>query len=241
MELTAPGVTLMSFPGERARVVGRVVIGETAAGATISNLDLAGRSNLYPGSTCTEECGNSSFPVSASGVTVSGNDISNDDTDICLQLVRFEDGVGDDATVTGNRIHDCGLFEPRRSNTAHGVYVNDATGALIAENVIYDNASFGVKLAPRAVGNEVSGNVIDMNAVGVLVGAQLPCPTAEEASRDNLIERNVVTRAQVRNNIEGFWPTPAYDPACFDIGDDTRGNVVTENCVYADNPDSEGR
>lgn len=240
LRFDTPGVTLTSFPGERARVVGRIDVGPGADGVTIADLDLATRSNRYPGTSCVRRCGNSSFPIAAAGVTVRGNDITNDATDICLQLVDFGGGRGDDAEIVGNRIHDCGQYEPTRSNTAHGIYVNDAAGAMISDNVIADNASFGVKLGPRAIGATVAGNVIDSNGVGVLVGDQPPCPTSEQASHDNLIVANVITRSQVRNNVEGYWATPEQDPSCFDVGDDSRGNVVAGNCVYADNPYSDG-
>ena len=242
LRFDAPGVTLTSSPGERARIVGRIFVSPTASGATISNLDLATQSDLYPGASCTRPCGNASFSVAAPGVTVSGNDITNDGTDICLQLVRFESSevAADGTVVAGNRIHDCGRIAPKRSNTAHAIYVNDTQGSVVSGNLIYDTGAHGVKLAPRAVGTTVSDNVIDSNAVGVLIGDQTPCPSAEEATRDNLIERNVITRSQVRNNIEGFWVPAADSPGCFDIGDDTRGNVVSHNCVYADNPDSDG-
>ncbi|MFN8152574.1 MAG: right-handed parallel beta-helix repeat-containing protein, partial [Solirubrobacterales bacterium] len=240
MRFDAPGVTLTSLPGERARVVGRIFVSPTASGVTISNLDLATQSNLYPGASCAPPCGNASFSIAAPGVTVAGNDISNDATDICLQLVRFGESAADGATVAANRIHDCGPIEPKRSNTAHAIYVNDSAGSTVTGNLIYDTGAHGVKLGPRAVGTTVSDNVIDSNAVGVLIGDQTPCPAADEATRDNVVERNVVTRSQVRNNIEGFWVPAADSPGCFDIGDDTRGNVVSHNCVYADNPYSDG-
>lgn len=239
LRFDTPNVTLMSYPGERARIVGRIYVSDGADGATIANLDLAMRSNLYPGTTCTGVCGNSSFPIAASGVTIAGNDITNDGTDICLQLIDNGFGVADDAVISGNRIHDCGPLAPR-SNTAHAIYVNDSTGSRITGNLLYDNGAFGFKLGPRAVGTTASGNVLDRNGVGVLVGDQPPCPTEAEASRDNLISGNVITRSQARNNIEGFWATPDDGPGCFAIGAATRGNVVSGNCVYADNPHSDG-
>lgn len=239
LRFDAPGVTLTSEPGERARVVGRIYVSDHADGVTIAGLDLAMQSNRYPGTTCTGDCGNSSFPIAGAGVTVSGNDITNDGTDICLQLIDNGSGSADDAVVVGNRIHDCGPSMPR-SNTAHAIYVNDSAGSRISQNLIYDNGAFGVKLGPRAVGAAVTGNVIDFNGVGVLVGDQPPCPPSDEASRDNLIAANVVTRSQARNNIEGYWATPEDDPSCFEIGGDARGNVVSGNCTYADNPESDG-
>ena len=151
LRFDAPGVTLTSSPGERARIVGRIFVSPTASGATISNLDLATQSDLYPGASCTRPCGNASFSVAAPGVTVSGNDITNDGTDICLQLVRFESSevAADGTVVAGNRIHDCGRIAPKRSNTAHAIYVNDTQGSVVSGNLIYDTRGRNHRLRQR--------------------------------------------------------------------------------------------
>lgn len=252
----------MSYPGERAKVVGRIYVSDSADDVTLADLDLAGQSNKYPGLSCTGgsccnpdpvvgSCGNGSLVIAGTGVSLSGNDITNDNSDICILLGNGY-GAADDVSITGNRIHNCGDFSLKGKNSAHAIYASHTDGGLIANNILYGHSAFAVKLAPRATNATVEHNVVDFNGVGVMVGDQQseqpnpeepdyePCVSSTDASHDNLISDNVITRAQERWNFYGFWVPTFVDPSCFDVEDDDRGNVLSGNCFYADALDSSG-
>jgi parallel beta-helix repeat protein len=207
----APGapITLTSFPGERAAVVGRFWVTRDASNVTVSNLNLNGtramgtNPNNYPSPT-----------VNAANVTFTGNDVTNDHQAICFVLGSGW-GVAENTVIEGNRIHDCGVLPAK--NHDHGIYVEDSRGAKILNNLIYDNADRGVQLYPNAQGTLVKGNVIDGNGVGVIFSGD-----GGQVSNDNTVEDNIITNSNVRNNVESWYP--AGNP----IG---RGNVVRNNCI----------
>ena len=76
IRISTPKVTLTSFPGERALLKGRVYVTKDATAATLSDLDIDGRNRRnLPSPT-----------INATDVTLSGNDITNHHTEICLSL-----------------------------------------------------------------------------------------------------------------------------------------------------------
>ena len=118
--------------------------------------------------------------------------------------------------ITGNYIHHNGRSASR--NHDHGIYVGTAKGTRISGNVIYDNTDRGIQLYPAARGTTITGNVIDGNGQGVLIGAD-----GRQASRQTLVERNLITNAALRGNVESdFGPGEARG----------RGNRVRFNCIH---------
>jgi nitrous oxidase accessory protein NosD len=205
IKVATPDVTLMSYPGERAKVVGRFWVAKEGHGATVAGLDLDGRN----------EADNPSPTINGNDVTLRGNDITNHHTDwYCLSLGNLDGwGRADRALVVGNRIHDCGLMPP--TNLNHGLYVAAADDVVIRGNLIYDNADRGIQLYPDAQGALVTGNVIDGNGSGVIISGE-----GSHASSGNVIEHNVITNSRVRDNVESYWDSR--------VG---TGNVVRDNCI----------
>lgn len=204
ISIATPEVTLASYPGERATIVGRVLVEEQGRGTRIEGLELDGRnSEALPSPT-----------VNASGVVIADNDITNRNTGICVHVSDYE-GVPIPAGVVieGNRIHGCG--ELPATNRHHGIYLDAAREATIRDNLIYDNADRGVQLYPDADGTTVTGNVIDGNGEGLIFGGD-----EDDSSDDNLVTGNTITNSRVRYNVEANWPGP--------VG---TGNLLRGNCV----------
>lgn len=206
IKLEARGVTLRSFPGERAVVGGRIWVTEDAPGAVIADLDLDGRN----------EEGLPSPTINGDGVAVLDSDITNHHTGICISVGSPETfGRAEGTLISGNTIHDCGVLPA--TNFDHGIYVNSADGTVIVGNVITDNSDRGVQLYPDAQGSLVAGNVITGNGEGLIFGGD-----AETASSGNLVIGNQITGATIRADVESSWGGP--------IG---TGNYLIGNCIGA--------
>jgi hypothetical protein len=181
----APGapITLMSFPGERATVRGRVHVADEANHVVVQQLDLDGRNDGdFPSPT-----------INGDHVVFRDNDVSNHNTTICFLLGSTEYGRARYTTIERNRIHNCGQLPPM--NHHHGVYVGVSEGARITDNWIYDNADRGVQLFPDAQRTYVARNVIDGNGQGVIFSRE---------SSNNVVELNVISNPAVRYNIEDY-------------------------------------
>jgi parallel beta-helix repeat protein len=208
-EAGAP-VTLTSYPGERAKVVGRFYVPKNSNYVTVSNLDLNGTPAQG-----TNDDNDPSPTINAENVSFTGNDVTNDHNAICFLVGTTGWGAAKNTLIDGNRIHDCGRLPAE--NHAHGIYVELSTDATITNNVIYDNADRGVQLYHDAQGTKISGNVIDGNGEGILFSGDYGY-----ASSNNIVEDNIITNSVARANIESWYPED--NP----IG---HGNVVRDNCI----------
>jgi hypothetical protein len=214
VKVTASGaagapLTITSYPGERAQVVGKFWITDSANFVTVASLDLDG-----------SNAANLPSPaVNGDDVTFVDNDVTNRNTTICFNLGPTTYGRANRTTIERNRIHNCG--ELPATNLDHSIYVEHATGVRIVENLIYDNADRGVQLYPDAQSTYVARNVIDGNGEGVLIagGAEDFGP---QASSDNVVEQNVITNSSQRYNVEWHWGSPI-------VGE---RNVVRQNCIF---------
>jgi len=211
LKIESPEITLASAPGTMAKLVGRVWIAPEADGVRIQGLELDGRNDRdLPSPT-----------ISASGVVLLGNDISNGQSATCVSIGGGP-GRSSGTIIEGNLIHDCGLLPP--TNHHHGIYVADATDTVIRGNWIYDNADRGIQLYPNADDTVITGNVIDDNGEGIIFGGN-----DSEVSERNLVEGNVITNSEVRYNVESSWP-----------GNVGGGNLVRGNCVFGGTRNPEG-
>jgi parallel beta-helix repeat protein len=199
-------LTLRSYPGERARIVGRLWIARGSDYVTVASLDLSGVNPEYTLPSPT---------VNAYNATFVDDDVSNNHTAICFVLGSSSYGRAKNTVIARNRIHDCGVLPA--ANHDHGIYVAEADDTKILGNVIYDNADRGVQLYPDAQRTVIQGNIIDGNGVGVIFSGD-----GGATSNDNDVEFNVITNSNVRNNVESWYPDG--NP----IG---TGNVLRNNCV----------
>lgn len=199
-------VRLMSYPGERAEIVGRLWVARGADYVTISDLKLNGiNANRHP-----------SPSVTANHVTFRGNDVTNQHTGICFLLGKGGWGRAGSPVLEDNRIHNCGKLPA--TNYDHGIYIEDAADGKIINNMIYDNADRGIQFYPSAQRTRVTGNVIDGNGEGIIFGG-----AGGVTSSNNVIEGNIITNSRQRENVESWYPSG--NP----IG---RNNVVRRNCIW---------
>jgi parallel beta-helix repeat protein len=219
IELTTRGaatepITLRSYPGETARLIGDLWLKRESAYVVIRGLALDGRNSD----------GQPSPTVNGEHIEFVDNDVTNEHTGICFDLGHPLYGAARQVTIRDNRIHDCGRLP--RTNHDHGIYVGLARDTRIVGNRIYDNADVGVHMYPDAQGTYVAGNVIDSNGEGVLFGG-----TADSAPRDNLVEHNLITNSRARYNVESH-----FEPGG-PVGED---NVVRKNCIEGGVRDDHG-
>ena len=152
----APAV-IRSFPGERAKLAGRLLVADTARFLTLARLDIDG----------TNATGDSSPVILATDVTIEDCDLTSRSKDGCLRLGDSSGAEASRALVQRNRIHDCGMEKTR---SASGVKVVHGSEIRIVGNTIFDSKDHGILFYPRAERNLASGNVIDGNGSNVVFG-----------------------------------------------------------------------
>jgi hypothetical protein len=206
VKVTEAGITLASYPGERARLRTRLWIAEGANGVTVRDLVLDGvNTGDLPSPT-----------VNANDAVFRNNEVTNEHTAICFDLGSRTYGRANRTLIEANRIHDCGSLPA--TNHDHGIYVARADYTVIRDNLIYRNADRGIQLYPDAQHSTITGNVIDGNGQGILFAGDFG-----EASSNNLVENNLITNAKLRYNVESWYPDG--NP----IG---TGNIVRNNCIW---------
>jgi parallel beta-helix repeat protein len=202
------GITITSYPGERATVQGRIYI--LADRIRIAGLNLDGRNaNGLPSPT-----------INGDDAVIQDNDITNGHTKgSCVHPTSYNGLSPEGVVIRGNRIHDCGRLPA--TNFDHGIYFN-ATAGVIESNVIYDNADAGIVLYPGAKGVVVRGNTIDGNGEGIqFAGGSV------DHSDLSLVTQNIVSNSALRWNVEAYWEDEAGVV-----------NLAAVNCLWASNPDS---
>lgn len=207
-------IKLRSYPGQTARLVGRIWLTRKSAYLVLSRLHLNGRNRD----------GLPSPTVNGRQLDFVKNDVTNEHTAICFDLGHPRFGAARNVTIRDSRIHDCGRLPP--TNHDHGIYVGEARDTRIVDNRIYDNADAGVQLFPDARRTYVARNVIDGNGEGVLFGG-----SNEVAPRDNVVEHNVITNSRTRYNVESF-----FEPG----GPVGMNNLVRANCIQGGVRDENG-
>jgi parallel beta-helix repeat protein len=204
--LRSSDITLTSYPGERATVVGRLWVANTANQATVTGLNLDGaNSQNLPSPT-----------VNANNVTFSNDNVTDDHTAICFDIGSDTWGTATGTVITQNRIHDCGVLPA--INHDHGIYLEAAYNTQITWNLIYDNADRGIQFYPSAQNTVVAHNIIDGNGEDIIFSGDFGV-----ASSNNQVYDNLLTNAVIRHDVESWYPSG--NP----IG---VNNVVTNNCIW---------
>jgi parallel beta-helix repeat protein len=201
----AKRLTIESYGGERATLVGRIYIPRGSNHVTIAQMNLNGRNGAkLPSPT-----------VDSEDAVFSRDDVTNEHTGICFILGSESYGRAERTVIDGNRIHDCGA-EPSH-NQDHGIYLSASDGVRITDNVIFKNVDRGIQLYPDAQGTVIEHNVIDGNGEGVLFSGDGP------SSSNTRVESNLITNSKLRYDVESFYPsgTPAGS-----------NNIVRSNCVF---------
>jgi parallel beta-helix repeat protein len=210
--INKPNVTLSSYNGETATVVGRLYVTKDGDNTTVSNLNLDGRNSAnLPSPT-----------VDGDNITFSGNDVTNRNTAICFNIgsVNPQWGRAHNVVIADNRIHNCGILPAQ--NHDHGIYVEASDNLVIRDNTIDHNADRGIQLYPDADNTTITGNVIDSNGQGIIFSGGNEY-NGYEVSDNNTVTQNLITNSKVRYNVESYYPGG---------GTSGTGNVVTDNCIH---------
>lgn len=191
----AAPVTLTSVGGTRPVLTGRLKV--TASNVVVTGLVFAGRTAANP----------DDVAVYISG----GNSIELDRNEIrgAAQSGVF---VGEGATgvrITRNWIHDNG-----KTVLDHGIYYENGSGGVIANNVIETSFGYGIQLYPNADDVLVTQNTIALNGrSGIIVGGE-----DRTADRNHIVNNIVALNRE--QGIRTFWGGP--------LG---TGNVAEQNLV----------
>lgn len=207
----SPGspITISSAPGPRATLAGILYIADSANDVVIADLNLNG----------TNSRNTPSPQINGDRVTLRANDITNGHTAICVVLGGSFSSYGRavNPVIEHNRIHNCGRLPA--TNHDHGIYVEGSDGARILNNVIYDNADWGVHLYPDADTSYIANNVIDGNGKGMIFASQKS--SKDHSSDGNIFEFNIVSNSTTGRNVEAWWG-----------GRTGIGNIVRSNCLW---------
>ena len=208
VDLRRSGLRIRSHPGERARLVGIVMIRQGADAATLSRLDFEGTGTM------------NTIKVHSADVVIEDSRITNRGRGLSCLMLGDNDGWGAAVrtVVRRNRFHDCG--SAGNGTRDHAIYAANLVDGRIVGNVFWNSAAFAIHLYPNAQRTRVAFNVIDGGLPSVRGGVVISGDESY-ASSGNVVERNVVAFAQTAN-IEGWWAGP--------VGGD---NIVRKNCVWA--------
>jgi hypothetical protein len=218
------------YDGEAATLVGRFRIGVRARHALVEGLTLNGRRKIgrdLP-----------SLLIYGDESVVRDNRITNDHTAIC---VHVDDYYGDrtrGVTIADNEIYGCGAIQ--HLNHDHGIYLAAADGTRVLGNYIHDNQDRGIQLWPDADGSLIQDNVVDHNGQGISIGGKNR-KRRDLSSDNNLVRDNVVVRSHANYaDPDGSGPIQSNTHGWnleFVRNRAGRGNVIEENCFFADHPD----
>jgi hypothetical protein len=199
-------IRVRSYPGERAKVVGIVNVPEGSDRITLSDIDVEGDGSM------------NTVKVYSAGVRLERNDITNAlRGQSCLILGSDSDGQAQGTVVRLNRFHDCG--SPDNDNKDHAIYAANLVDGRIEDNLFVNATALTLHLYPNTQRTLVAHNVIDGGPDtvrgGVMFGGD-----SRFASRDNVVERNIITYTATAN-VYSYWDGP--------VGS---GNILRRNCLW---------
>lgn len=201
-------IRLRSYPGERAKLLGTVYLPQGAEHVVLSRLKLEGTGD-----------GNS-IKIYSADVVLEENEITNAGRGESCMILGSTSGYGQAVrtVIRRNQFRDCG--STAHDNKDHAIYVSSTVGVQIVGNVFWNTAGYTIHFYPNARGTRVAHNVIDGGRPSVR-GGVLFGGNDDYASRDNVVEHNVIAYAETANVTSGWG------------GDVGSGNVARRNCLWA--------
>jgi hypothetical protein len=199
-------ITIRSYPGERAHLVGITQVAGRARWITLSGLDFEGDGSQ------------NTIKIYGNDVTVEHSDITNVRRGLsCVILGSPEEGTAERPLLKANRLHDCG--DPSNGNKDHAIYAAYTADGRITGNYFANSAAYAIQFYPSAQHLRFDRNVVDGGGDSVRGGIVFG-GDSQHASSDNLVDHNVIAFAPtfgVRSDWEG--PTGS-------------GNAVRANCLW---------
>jgi Right handed beta helix region len=199
-------ITIRSYPGERARLLGITQIAGRARWVVLSGLDFEGDGSQ------------NTIKVYGSDVTIESSDITNGRRGLsCLLLGSAAEGTAERPLIRRNRLHDCG--DPAHGNKDHGIYAAYTSGGRITRNYFSDSAAYAIQFYPSAQGMRFDHNVIDGGGDSVRGGIVFG-GDSRHASSDDLVDHNVIAFA-ASGGVTSDWEGPQK-----------KRNVARDNCLW---------
>jgi hypothetical protein len=200
-------ITIRSYPGERATLVGVVYIVNGSDNVTLSALDIVGIG------------GQNTIQVHAADVIVQDSDITNSWRGNSCMILGDNSGSGQALRpiIRRNRFHECG--SPGNGNHDHGIYVGNALDGQIVDNLFWNLMAYAIHLYPNAQRTLVAHNVIDGDAPSIRGGVLFGGETGW-VSNNNTVEYNIISYARTYN-LESWWG-----------GSPGTGHVARYNCRW---------
>jgi hypothetical protein len=226
-------VEVMGYPGERPPTIVGTMVLLGGSYVTLSGVWVHGPTGDVGNGQCddTDETGQNVL------VWVYGThdqlDHSQVDGDLCHAGVYVGSRTGwptpSDARVLANHIHDNGDFgDAGQAHLDHGAYVAEGP-ALIANNVIEHNLTFGIQLYPNPIGTvTIQNTVVDNGEAGILLGSDgsSPPPSANEIAAN-------ISAYNGWNAPEGGFGIRSGSDHALGSGNVARGNVLYANVTAA--------
>jgi hypothetical protein len=206
----APGapITIRSYPGERAKLVGIIYLAQGSNYVTLSALGIEGT-----GEENTIQIHSDHDIVEDSSITNAWRGNS------CMILGDTSgDGAATLPIIRRNRFHECGSRE--NGNQDHAIYAANVNGGQIVDNVFWNTAAYAIQIYPNAHRVRFAHNVVDGDAPSVRGGVFFG-GDSDYASSDNVVEYNVIAYAQTFN-IDFSWD-----------GATGSNNIARRNCLWA--------
>lgn len=207
LDVRTNGFRIRSFPRERARVVGIVVVRSTASSVALSDLDVEGDGTA------------NTVKIYGRDITIEDDVITNHALGWSCMILGSNEGWGQAVRpiVRRNTFHDCG--NPANDNKEHAIYAQSLVDGRIIGNVFWRTAAYAIQLYPNAQRTLVAHNVVDGGSPsargGIVFGGD-----ESYTSNDNLVAYNVISDAVV-HGISSSW-----------AGAIGTGNVARDNCLW---------
>lgn len=211
LDFSASNVTIMSYPGEKAVLVGVIVVRSGASASRLAGVAIEGTGGSTGQKNTIQILAASDFVIEDSDITNAWRGRS------CLIIGNGAAEVAVRPVIRRNRFHECG--NPANGNLDHAIYAADVVDAKITDNLFWNTAAYAVHLYPNAQRTVVAHNVIDGGSRSV-AGGVIFAGDSGAASSGNVVEHNVISYS-TRYNIESWWGGP--------VGS---GNVARSNCVF---------
>src|SRR5215208_192757 len=153
LRINGSGITLTSYPGERAKLLGgSIYVPPESTTVTLADLDID--TELLTGGIGVQLFGN--------GARLLDSDVTNNNLgESCVTLSNYGGAYPTvhGVVIRGNRIHGCGKVADGAHD--HGVYVANADGAVVSDNVIEDvHGGWGIQLWTTSINGVFERNVI---------------------------------------------------------------------------------
>jgi hypothetical protein len=211
LDFSSRAVTISSYPGERAVLVGVMVFRNGASGSKLSRVAVEGTGGPTGRSNTIQILG-------AADVVIEDSDITNRWRGrSCLIIGDGSAPAAVRPVIRRNRFHECGSLA--NGNQDHAIYAANVVDGKITDNLFWNSAAYALQLYPNAQRTVFAHNVVDGGSPSV-TGGVIFGGDVGDASSGNVVEHNVLADS-TRYNIESWWG-----------GAVGTGNVARSNCLF---------